>query len=293
MEGVGYQPTSEKLINIVTSGAWSGAAPAALGEVLKVENPAGTQVGAVQIIVNNSGFTDVDVTLLFGTIANGNTLRSAGGGTQTIGTGPTQTKTPSLTIRHNLDGRQRDLLGARGDFTVEGEVGQPLQFSWTFSGDIGTTVDAPAVATSGLSTIRPPRLMGAFCLYGLGAEVFRITTKRVSFANGGSVNPNLDANRTGGATGSNITDRDPAFTISVDQTHSAFDWEAARNNGTTVRAAFLLGTAAGNMIALVAPICQVTEVTQGDADGIATFDVTLRPRRVLEAGDDEVFLVQV
>lgn len=291
-EGVGYQPTSEKLVNITTA-AWTGSAPANEGDVLKVESPSGTVVGAVQIINDNGTFTDMDVTLLFGTMANGNTLRSPGNGTTTINTGPTQTSTPSLTVRHNLDGRQRDLLGARGDFTCEGEVGQPMQFSWTFSGDLGSALDTPAVPTTGLSTIRPPRLLGAFCLYGLGAEVYRLTTKRVSLSNGGVVNPNLDANRAGGATGSNVTDRDPSFTVTVDQVHGAFDWEAARNAGTVIRVAFLLGTTAGNMMALVAPICQVTEIAQGESDGIATFDVTLRPRRILESGDDELFLVQL
>lgn len=291
-EGVCYQPTSQKLVNVTTA-AWTGTAPVAVGEVLKVESPAGTVVGSCQIINNNSGFVDFDVTLLHGTMLNGYTLRSAGNGTTTINAAPTQVRTPSLTISHNLDGRLRELLGARGTFNLQGEVGQPMQFSWTFSGDIGAASDTPAVATTGLSTIRPPRLLGAFCCYGLGAEVYRLPTKRVSFDLGATVNPNLDANRAGGATGSNVTDRDPSFQVTVDQVQSAFDWEAARNAGTTVRMVFILGTTAGNILAIVAPIGQVTEVSMGDSDGIATFDVTVRPRRVQESGDDEVFIAQL
>lgn len=295
-EGVGYQPTSEKLMNMATA-AWAGGAPAAVGEVLKVESPAGTVVGAVQIIRDNGSFTNIDVSLLFlnagASIVSGTTLRSAANGTTTLSADPTQTATPSLTVRHNLDGRQRDLLGARGDFTLEGEAGGPMQFSWTFSGDLSAGVDAPPIVTTGLSTIRPPRLLGAICVYGNGTGLFRLPTKRVSLSNGGTVNPNLDANRAGGATGSNVTDRDPSFQVTVDQVHSAFDWEAARNNGTTIRVAFLLGTAQGNLVALVAPICQVTEVALAEGEGIATFDVTLRPRRIQESGDDELYIAQL
>ena len=290
--GILCQPTSTKSI-AVTAAAWSGTAPAA-GAVVTIESPAGSPVGAMQLLVDNgSTMVDFSASLLYGTALATYTLRAADGTSTTTITTAAQSLTPSLTIRHNLDGRQRDLLGARGDFTLEGEVGQPMQFSWTFSGDIGTTVDAAAVTTSGLSTVRPPRLLGAFCTYGYGSGIHRIPTKRVSFAQGNSVNPNLDANRAGGATGSNITDRDPALTITVDAIHGGFDWEAIRNSGQTMRVGFVLGTTAGNVMTIVAPVCQVTEVQLGDSDGIATFDVTIRPRRINESGDDEIYFTQI
>lgn len=291
-DGLVYQPTSEKVMQ-VTTGAWTGTSPAAAGEVLAVE-VSGVVVGAVQIVRDNgSTFVDMDVTQLHGLIASGNTLRSAGGGTATISAAPVQTRTPSLTIAHNLDGRRRDLLGARGSFTLEGEVGQPMQFSWSFSGDLGTAQDLPQIVTTGLSAIRPPRLLGAIVAYGIGAQVHRLPTKRVSVDNGGQVNPNLDVNRPGGATGSNVTDRDPSIQIAVDQVHSAFDWESARDNGTLVRFSAVLGSVAGNIVTISAPQCQVTEVSQSDADGVATFDITMKPRRVLESGDDELFFGQL
>lgn len=290
--GIICQPTSTKSITVTTP-TWTGTAPAA-GSVVTIESPAGTPVGAMQILVDNgSTMVNFSASLLYGTALATYTLRAADGTSTTTITTAAQTLTPSLTIRHNLDGRQRDLLGARGDFTLEGEVGQPMQFSWTFSGDIGTTVDAAAVTTSGLSTVRPPRLLGAFCCYGYGSALHRIPTKRVSFAQGNTVNPNLDANRAGGATGSNITDRDPAFTVTVDAIHGGFDWEAIRNSGQTMRVGFVLGTTAGNVMTIVAPVCQVTEVQLGDSDGIATFDVTIRPRRINESGDDEIYFTQI
>jgi hypothetical protein len=290
--GICCQPTSTKSI-AVTAASWTGTAPAA-GTVVTIENPAGVPIGAMQLLVDNgSTMTDFSASLLYGTALATYTLRAADGTSTTTITTAVQSLTPSLTLRHNLDGRRRELLGARGDFTLEGEVGQPMQFAWTFSGDIGTTVDAAAVTTSGLSTIRPPRLLGAFCCYGYGSQLHRIPTKRVSFAQGNTVNPNLDANRAGGATGSNITDRDPAFTVTVDAIHGGFDWEVIRDTGATMRVAFILGTTLGNVMTMVAPVCQVTEVQLGDSDGIATMDVTIRPRRINESGDDEVYFTQI
>lgn len=289
--GFGYQPTSEKLVN-VTSGAYTGTPPAALGEVLSIER-AGAKVGALQIITNNSGFVDLNATLLWGTLLNGDTLRSAGNGTATVSASPTQVRTPSLALRHNLDGRNRDLNGSRGDFSLEGEVGAPMQFSWTFSGDPGAASDAPPLATTGLSTVRPPRLLGAIVSYRSGTTKRRIPTKRVNVQLGASVNPNLDANRAGGATGSNVTDRDPAFQVTVDQVHSDLDWEALRDNGTVVGLALVLGDTQGNIVSLVVPVGQVTEVAFGDADGVATFEVTIKPRRIRESGDDEFYIVQI
>ena len=118
-------------------------------------------------------------------------------------------------------------------------------------------------------------------------------TKKIAFNNGGTVSPNLDANNSGGIASSNITDRNPTIVVTVDQGHSSFDWEALRDAGTSVRVGFLLGTTQGNMVSIVAPVCQVTEVASGDTDGVATFDVTLALLRIAESGDDEVYLTQL
>lgn len=291
-EGIGYTPTSQKLIN-ATTGSWTGSAPAAVGEVVKIESPAGTVVGSCQVINNNGSMTNIDVTLLHGTISNGNTLRSAGNGTAVISAAPTMVKTPSVTIGHNLDGRYSELLGSRGTGTVGGEVGQPLQWKWDFSGDIGSSSDSLPVTTSGLSTISPPRILGAFLCYGVGAEIFRLPTKRISLDLGNTVNPNLDGNRAGGATGSNISDRNPQLTFTVDNVQSLVDWAALRDASTPVRVAWIVGTTAGNILTIVAPVGQVVDAKYTDSDGVSTWDVTVEPRRYAESGDDELYITQL
>lgn len=286
--GVAYKPTSRKLQNMVTAAACA----AAVGEVVSIER-AGVRVGGAQIIVNNGGFTNVDFTLLDGDVANGDTVRAAAGGTTTITTGPTMTETPSLTVQYNEDGEQRKILGARCDWTLAGSVYEPMQFEWSLRGDPGTAVDAVPVATSGLSTIAAPRLVGAICAYGRGAEIVKVATKELRVARGVTVEPNLDANRANGSTGSNVTDAQPELQVTVDRTHSAFAWETFQNNSTAIRFAAILGTTPGNIMGVIAPRCQITGLTRGDANGIATWQVTLAPIRLLEAGDDELYLVQL
>jgi hypothetical protein len=286
-----YIPTSEKLVN-VTNALWSaGPTSADAGDVLEVWNAGGDIVGSVQIITVNTTDRDFDVTLLWGEMLDTHEL-SDGTNTAAITT-VAMSRTPSIAMQHNFDGRNRALNGSRGTFTMQGDVGAPITITWTFTGDVGTDADAPAIVTSGLSSVRAPRLLGAFCIYGTGADQRALQTKSVSFDNAGTVSPNLDANRAGGSTGSNITDRDSSFTVTVDMTHGTMDWEALRDAGTVVRVGFLLGSVAGNIMSLVAPNCQVTEVSLGDADGIGTFDVTLKPRRIAESGDDDVFISQL
>lgn len=285
-----YMPTSEKHTN-VTIGTWSSSANPSVGEVFTVKN-SGTLVGSVQLVKEHSA-TDVDLVVLWGSIANGYVLTESGGETATIGSVPEMVLTPSLAIRHNLDGRNRLLLGSRGSFSMTGEVGEPLSYTWTFTGDVGTDADAAAISTSGLSTTRAPRLLGAICAFGTGSSLLDIQTKSVTFDSGNTVAINLDANSSGGATGANVTDRDPSITVTLDNTLSTMNWESLRDNATTVRAAFKLGSTAGNIVSLVAPVCQVTDVSIGDSDGVSTMDVTLRPRRINETGDDEVFICQL
>ena len=302
--GLAYQPTSEKLMN-VTTGSWSPSVPA-VGDVLRVLS-GGVVVGHAQIVADNSAgaFTDIDVTLLAGTIGNGNTVSPGdfvSGSVATVNAAPTMKRTPSLTIRHNLDGRRRGLVGARGDFELRGDAGGPMAFSWTFTGEAGTAVDALPVSTSGLSSIRPPRLLGAIVAVGrtvsvpngdFAVQVLRLPTKSVGLQAGNTIAPNLDANAANGSTSANVTDRDPQISCTVDQIHGGFDWESFRDNASAVRIAVIAGTTAGQIVGFCAPNCQVLEVAVADADGVAAWDLNLRPRRVLEAGDDEVVIFQL
>ena len=302
--GYAYKPTSSKIVTLTLSGGgFSGSDPAA-GDVITVERSS-AYIGSVQVI-SGSG-TSFDVTLLDGEVLGSDTLDAGGGNTATItASGVNQTKTPSATIRHNLDGRQRDLVGARGDFELTADAGGPLVFAWTWTGDPATAADAVAATTSGLSAIRAPRLFaadGAIVAFArtvnvpddgdTAVPILRLATKSVGYSSGNSVNPDLDANSEGGNRGANVVDRDATFSATVNQAHSAFDWESYRDNAQTVHGGVIVGNATGNICGFVVPNGQVLEANVGDSDGVATHEVQIKPRRVLEGGDDEVVFFQL
>ncbi len=287
--GIVYRTASQKLVRITTAAACA----AALGEVVTIEQPSGTVVGSMQILINNGAFTDVEGTLLYGTVANGNTVRAAAGGTTTINAAPTQTETPSGTAQFNEDGEQFKLTGSRLDWTLGGVVGEPWQFEWTLRGDPGPTTNAVPPAAGSFGSIVGPQMLGSLLCYGRGAETYRLPTKEVRIAAGNSVAPNLDGNRDGGSTGSNITARVPEITATVDRVHSTFPWRDVVKNATPVRFAALLGRTPGNIMGVIAPRCQATVAARGDADGINTQQVTLRPALIQAAGNDELFIVQL
>lgn len=287
--GLCYKPTSQQW-STVTVASWSPGSPA-VGDVLQVKSGS-LVVGSCQVVQDNGSMTSFEVAMLWGAIAAANTLTD-GTNTATIST-VAMSRTPSVTVRHNLDGRRRDLVGARCDFQLRGDSGGPMTFDWTIQGDPVTATNALPATTSGLSTIRPPRLLGALVGYGVATESYRIPTKSVGLQPGNQLAPNLDVNATGGSTGTNITDRDPRVNVTADDTHSGgVDWEAARDAGTAVRFFALLGQTAGNVVGIVAPNCQVMEAQHADSEGIATYDLQLRPNRLLEAGDDEFYLFQL
>jgi len=298
--GLVYQPTSQKLMN-VTTGAWAASTPTA-GDVLTVKNGS-VVVGHCQLIADNSAgaFTNIDVTILDGTISNGNTLVD-GANSATVNAVPTMKLTPSMTIRGNFDGRRRDGVGCRGNFVLKASAQEPGVFTFTMEGDPVAASDALATGSSSLGSVRDPRFVGAIAAYGkkvdttngdAAVDFFRLPTKSFELNAGNTVSPNADANGSGGTTGSNVTDRRPKLKVVSDQVHSAFDWEAHRDNSQAVRSAIILGTVQGNIVGLVVPNGQVTAAPQGDANGVATFEVEISPRRNLVSGDDEVFLFQL
>ena len=295
-EGIGYQVNSNKEQN-VTCAAWSSGDPA-VGEVLGVYSETGVggqRTGDVMVLSDNgSSMTDIEVALLWGTMAAGTSeLRNAARTSVSIVATTSQTKGKSVTIRRNKDGRRKSLLGARATFSLAGDVGKPMQFTWTYTGNPGPTVNTPLLQTGDLGTISPPRLLGAFVLYGIGVDQAALPTKSVSLTMNQSPNPNLDANSAGGATGSNITERDPVIAVQIDDTSGGFDLEAARDNATPVRFAALLGKTPGNILGIIAPVCQAKTASEADAEGIAALDIDLHPRQINASGDDELYIVQL
>lgn len=299
-EGWAYSPDSLRLVQW-SSGAWAASTPSGVGVVLRIVR-AGFDVGAVQVVqlgTGSSWVAGVYGVLLWGTLANGDVLTDASGNAATLSATPTTPRTPCMTANSNLDGLLRQLVDARGDFTLEGAAGEPLVFRWNFTGrPVAHTAALPVTVTT-LGTTRAPRLFGCFAGIGYGSQFYRLPVRQVTIAPGNTLGVRQDVGSTGGYGGTLISNRKPKITIEVENVGLAFDWRTRMQSEQNVRLGIVLGgdgagtwsgRTAGNTLAVAAPNCQVVSMSGGDADGIATYTIDLEPRRILEAGDDEYVL---
>lgn len=303
--GFGFTPDSQRVIS-VTVDAWSPGAPviAAVGAVLLVLRGVYV-VGAVQVLAAGGGAnwaTTIDVSLLFGEMADGDNLVSDTLPVLAAVTGtPVQTRTPSLSIWNNLDGFLRKTAGARGTFSLAGDAGGPLVFSWDFLGSAQAHLAALPIATGALGSTRPPRLFGAFVglISGNPGQFFRMATKRVELNMANTVGPREDANAAGGSRGTFVTARKPTISVEVEMVGMAWDPLTFRNAGTSIGFAAVIGgdgtgtyagRTAGNTLVLAAPACQIKKASPGNSNGVATWQLELEPKKVLDAGDDEIVL---
>lgn len=300
--GYGYLPDSLRLIQ-VTVASWSPSAPAisTIGAVLDVETSGGFVKGGVQVVSAGGGGTwgtTIQVALLWGAIANTDVLTN-GTLSGTINADPVQIRTPSLTIWDNVDGYLEKATGCRGNFRLAGEAGAPLMFEFEFRGSANSHQAALPVATNFLGGVRAPRLFGAWVGMRVGDQFFRMPVKRLELTPANVLGPRTDANAAGGSQGIAITDRDPDLIVEVEQAGMAFDAKTMRDTEVEIGLGAVLGgngtgtyagRTAGNTCVVAAPKCQLKDLSKGDSEGVATWQMTLKPKRILEAGDDEFVL---
>lgn len=284
-----YRPDSTALVEVVVA-AWAGGSAPAVGAHLVVVF-AGEIVGGGTVFSKTTD-TQFKLAMHWGAIAAGVTLRTAASATTTVTTA-IQTNVPSLTILSNLDTLERRTLGARGSWRLTGDNSQALQFEFTFLGQVGPHTDAAPPALTGLSTIAPPRLVGAVAGFGIGADFLRIPLKRIELDLAAQVGMRGDANQPGGDIGSDISTRRPQLRITVDKVgYGSANLLSRLQQAQTVRYACKYGSTAGNSMVIAAPRCQVVSIEDGADNGIATNIVTLEPKRVTFDGDDEFILAQ-
>lgn len=284
-----YRPDSTALVEVVVA-SWAGGSAPVVGAHLVVVF-AGEIVGGGTVFSKTSD-TQFKIAMQWGSIAAAVTLRTAAAATTTVTT-VVQSNVPSLTIVSNLDTLERRVLGARGSWRLTGDNSQALQFEYTFLGQVGPHTDVGAPALTGLSTISPPRLVGAVVGVGIGADFLRLPTKRIELDIAGQVGMRGDANQPGGDIGSDISTRTPLLRATFDKVgFGSANLLSRLQQGTTVRFACKFGTTAGNTMVISAPRCQIENIEDGSDNGIATNIVTLAPKRFTFDGDDEFILAQ-
>lgn len=289
-----YAPSSSSLLTIAT-GAWTGGAPSlAGGQTMGVVTRAGLVVGAIRAVVDNSAgaMTNFDAEPVWGTVAASDVVSFAGATkTATVSSTPTVKSGAVATIRGNRGGYAQDATDAQGNWTLEGRGGEAMVFSWTFTGAKGAHSDLlPASSTGVDTTTRAPRLLGALVGIGFGNQFWRLPVKSITVTPGNQLTQDLNANAPSGSDGGEIVDRGFEIRITVNAIGTAFDWQTLKSNSNSVRFGAQLGSATGNIVGLCAPVAQITTMEDSDSDGIATLDITLRPRGQSTNGDDEFYI---
>lgn len=288
-----YRPDSSYTTEI-TVASWTGSAPP-VGTVV-VFSQSSASVGAGQVIEDLGAGTDLLVAMQWGTASNGDTVSHAasGGGTATLNAAPTLVNCPSMTQRYNLDGMARDLVGARGDFNLSGEAGQIAKFAFTFTGVVDAHADVLFATGYQMSTIVAPRMIAVEAGISVGNQYLKLPLKRFELALGNQVALDADATKAKGDRAATVSDRDPTLTIAVNKIGvGTADWISRIQGANVVRWGILIGSSSGNKVLLVVPRGQIVQMTDGNADGVATDELQIKCRRVEESGDDSFFLAQL
>lgn len=287
--GFFWNPWSQPALTFDTTGAWS-ASPPAVGETFAAVTALGEVLGGGTIIAIDGSETTCEWN--WGTLAAGASLISTSAKTATVAspTGVTQTEGKSLTLRPNRAGLARPMYGTKGTFSIRGEAGGQARFNFSFTGKAGTPTDAQLATGATFPTTVPPRLIGGRIV----VNGVPIPTKSFELDINNTVVMSADANATEGDKRADITDRNPQLTLELDQIGvTAFQWWNKWGNGTPVRVGIQLGSTPGNIIGISAGNAQISEIADGDVDGIATHSVTMMLREESTNGNDEIFIAHL
>ena len=287
--GIEWAPYSERTMSgKMTAGGWD--TDPAVGEGIVFKNTVGQVIGGGWVVIADAAEI-CTFELGWGTVILSGTLTSSTGKVATFHASPVFTNVagPSLTMLMNRDKFRRGLIGARGNFRFEVEAGGIGRMSFEYKGRIRMPDDTAFLSGAALSTVVPPRLQGGY----FSIDGAQVPVKSIAFDAGVTTIMRADGNSTEGDWAAEITGRDPTFTFTIDQVPLAqLDLHTKWRDGTLINIGLGMGTTAGNSMAFFAVSAQITEISDGDAEGIPTFQVTTKLRRVAAAGDDEYHLIQ-
>ena len=282
-----WRPWSQPALTFATTSTWSGSDPSVGETIIATNSTSGLMEGGGTILAVNTTTTTVEWN--WGTLTASSTLVSTSGKTATVHGTPaiTQTEGKSLTMRPNRDGLARPVYGAKGTFALQGEAGAQSRFNFTFTGKAGTPTDIGLQTGASFATTVPPRLAsGLVMIDGIAVPV---KSFQVDLNN--TVVMRANANSAEGDLRAEITGREPTLTLEVDQIGKGnYDFWTKWLNSTTARIGIQLGSTNGNIIAVVAGAAQITEISDGDVDGVATHTISYALRATTADGDDELFI---
>ncbi|MEO0479598.1 MAG: hypothetical protein AAF196_08970 [Planctomycetota bacterium] len=289
-----WAPTSEQLVQFTLENWVDGAGGAVAtpnlreGAALQVRDTdtLGSVDAAMSVLRFDSGTGVVEARVDFGRIEAGQSV-GFGAFSATIAATPEpfQSETPSLSLQKIVDRFGRKALGSRGSFTIEGQAGEPLKISFSFTGIAGQS--GRAALPTGLAFPRhiPPNWSA-----GSGEINGRpVRMSSINFQTNGQVVRGTDSNADEGTAEYRVNDRDvmaqttfdrPVFASLPVENHEEFaDWMLMR---------IAAGSQIGNRVGMVIPRGQLVSPSDNDNEGTVQVQVDIKARGI--DGDDECFI---
>ena len=216
------------------------------------------------------------------------------GFSETIAAGTSVTYDPvsanfdSVTIHYNLDGVRHKVTGARGTFTITGDVGEIPTIDFTMTG-IYVAPDDSAQPSVTYAAQASPLIFKKGNTTGL--NVMGLTTAKLSNYSLEIGNEIVYRELVGGTGEVLLTNRNVTGNLTIEAVALATkDYFATALADTLGIIEFTHGTTAGNIVKVDSARADIADVSYGDLDGIAMLEIpfTAVPSTT---GNDEVELV--
>ena len=196
---------------------------------------------------------------------------------------PASTGLESATLYAYEDGLLKKLHYCRvNSFRLNAEAGKFGEIEVSMIGLYTTPTDAAIPGGMAFNATKPAPFINA----QLAIDGYNPVFNKLSVDMGVVVAKRLDANSAQSIKGFEITGRTVTGSVDPEQvteaTHPFYgNWETGNEMAFTGQ----FGSVAGNIVVVTAPKCQYREITPGDREGIAVYEVPLTFAR--QNGDDE------
>ncbi|MCB7129476.1 MAG: hypothetical protein J3T61_08065 [Candidatus Brocadiales bacterium] len=188
------------------------------------------------------------------------------------------------------DNLVKKLLGARGTFSIVAVLGQVVLIQFEFQGtyvEPDTDADPLMYVTPSIAPTPVPFLSAAFTFQGVGSLLVANVT--LDLAN--EVVMRQDVNNATGHTMAEIVNRAPIGSIDPEIVpDTVLNFFKQTTDDVEGILQYVLGTAVGNKVTVLAPKAQIITPAEADRDGIMVGSLDLSLNRGVSAGEDELSL---
>ena len=198
---------------------------------------------------------------------------------------PDDTPTDSVTIWTYKDGLLYKVVGCRGEMKLDFEAGKLVKLKFEFQGRYAIPTDIALPAAVTLDSTKPvPALATSFTLGSYAAVI-----DKLELGLNNEIVKNEDMNATYGVQSFEIVSRKPKGKCGINailRATSNADFWSYMDAGTTKALSIVIGSVAGNIATITAPVCVVTSVKPVSKDGIDMFELEFDLTR--SSGGDEL-----